>query len=130
MAEWSRVWNIPSSSTECPTDCYNITSPPASPNGSIFDGLTTNLTTVAQVIGYYTNQLRQRLAAKALITATTDTMFTLILIRGSRRDTVNITTGAQGAYPLTISYTTPTGSGNSQAYNFSQAIDWLVEQLA
>jgi hypothetical protein len=130
MAEWYRVWNIPSTSTECSTDCYNITSPPASPNGSIFDGLTTNLTTVAQVIGFYIEQLRQRLAAKAIIVGAADTIFVVTIKRGPRKDTITITTGSQGAYPLTISYTTPTDSGSAQSYNFSQAIDWLVEILA
>lgn len=137
MACWSRVFSggATTSGTGCciPSACCNQTSADqVSTKPTIFDELPVTTGSIAEAVGYWAEQLRQRLAATATITATSDQIYTIVLRRGTRTDSTTWqVTNAQAAYPLVVSYATPVDSGsNVQFWNVHHCIDWLVEKFA
>ena len=132
MALWSRVFRVNATSTSaCPSSCYNVTSADQlSTKPTILDDMPTAATSVADAVGYWVDQLRRRMAAKALVTSTTDTNYTVELRRGQRTDSIGWQTDTNGAYPLQITYTTASDSGSGRFENVHHAIDWLIDRLA
>jgi len=136
MACWSRVFSGGNTSYGtgcCNTGCFNQTSPDeGSTKPTIFGDIPVSVSSIAEGVGYWAEQLRQRLAATATITSTSDQIYTVVLRRGTRTDSTTWqVSNAQGAYPVVVSYATPVDSGsNVQFQSMHHCIDWLVEKLA
>ena len=135
MACYSRVFSGGVSTIQggTPSACCNQTQPNQfSTKPTIFDEVPVAVGSIAEAVGYWTEILRQRLAATAYITATSDTIYTITLRRGSRMDVITWQLqNSQGAYPLVVGYTTPADSATGQQFqNVHHALDWLVEKLA
>ena len=136
MAIWSRVFNRycarTSTSGTCPTSCYNITSPDqGAPRPSIHDELPVSVSSTADAVGYWVDQLSRRLAATPTLVANSDVQYTIDLRRGQRLDVVVWRMqDNKGTYPLFLSYSTGNDSGDANFQNVNHAIDWLVQQLA
>lgn len=134
MACWSRVFQsnggCASTTSGCSTSCYNSTTP--NQNGTkptIFDELPVMVSSTADAVGYWVDQLRRRLAAQEQITSTTMANYTIVLRRGTRIDTLEWMIGSTGQMPLQVTYTTPVDSGTASFHNMSHAIDWHVQLL-
>lgn len=134
MPLWSRVFNrssFTSTSTgnACSTDCYNAVSPPVG-TSTVLDNIPASLATVAEAIGYWAELMRRRLAARAIMTSSTDSTFTVVFKRNTRTDTTTWqTTNNQGTYPLMVTYTTATDTDTGRFENAQNAVDWLVDRL-
>lgn len=136
MACWSRVFSggITTTLGGCTMPgSFNITEPNQfTVQPSLLDEIPVQVNSIAEAVGYWVEQLRRRLAAKATIMGQSSTVYAIELRRGTRLDTMTWqVSNAQAAYPLVISYTTADDSASAvQFQNINHALDWLVDRLA
>jgi hypothetical protein len=107
-----------------------INSPDAAPgiNGTVFTGLTTNITTVGAAVNYWAEQLRRRLDLRTVLVVAQGAGILYNLTVGHHAVTWTFSSST-GAMPMYVVYTSPHGTGSAFFDTVSAAIDWLVERL-
>lgn len=136
VASWSKVWKATASgsaagTSSCPTACCNNTSPTQlTANNTLADSIPVGVETIAEAVGYWIDHIGRRLAARYTIVANSNMIYEVTFQRGQREDVVTWRVGAQGRYPLQISYVSGSNSGSADFYDVFHAVDWHVRVLA
>jgi hypothetical protein len=139
MACWSRVFSGTTAQQSSGSGCCSITAGACNITSAdqintkptLFDEMPVAVGSIGEAVGYWVEQLRRRMDARALITATSDTVYTITLRRGTKTDSVSWQlSNSMGAMPLIVGYSTLFDSASGvQFQNMNHALDWLVERL-
>jgi len=130
MANWNRVWSSQCNNS-CSTDCFNIRGPSDVSSGkpTAFDGLTTNITSLADVTAFYAEEIKKRTSAsRYVITGTTSTSFVVVFKIHRQNDKILTIqySSAEGTMPVAVTFS---GGYSANIYSMTQMVDWVVDKM-